>query len=74
MAVNKYPAACVACGVTVPANGGLLTRRGRVWRVRHIACDGGVPSVITVTLNSGVTLSRNARGRCIDAPCCGCCN
>ena len=39
----------------------------------HIACDNG-PAVIGITLNSGVTLTRNARGRCEDAPCCGCCS
>jgi hypothetical protein len=32
------------------------------------------PSVIATTFNSGVTVYRNARGRCVDAPCCGCCS
>jgi hypothetical protein len=32
------------------------------------------PSVITVQFNSGATMTRNARGRCEDAPCCGCCS
>lgn len=73
MATNRYPAACATCGVTVPANGGTLSKRGRGWRVTHLACDSGVPAVIGITLQSGVTLTRNARGMCEDAPCCGCC-
>jgi hypothetical protein len=30
--------------------------------------------VHTIRLNSGAVLSVNARGRCEDAPCCGCCS
>lgn len=30
--------------------------------------------VVVTRLNSGATTFRNARGRCEDAPCCGCCN
>lgn len=74
MAANRYPAECAVCANTVPANGGTLTRRGRGWRVTHLACADGTPAVMSVTLNSGVTITRNARGRCEDAPCCGCCN
>ena len=32
------------------------------------------PRVITSTFNSGESVSVNARGRCEDAPCCGCCS
>ncbi|AFF28345.1 hypothetical protein FDI09_gp19 [Mycobacterium phage Twister] len=32
-----------------------------------------LPRVHTIRLNSGAVLSVNARGRCEDAPCCGCC-
>ncbi|ALA11882.1 hypothetical protein SEA_PANAMAXUS_78 [Mycobacterium phage Panamaxus] len=28
---------------------------------------------VTIRTNSGAVLSVNARGRCEDAPCCGCC-
>lgn len=34
---------------------------------------GGPPAVTTVRFSSGATFTRNSRGRCIDAPCCGCC-
>lgn len=34
----------------------------------------GAPVKIHVTtFSSGATVIRNARGRCEDAPCCGCC-
>ena len=69
---NKYPADCSACGSRVPANGGVLTKSGRRWDVRHTACaEGG--SVTSVTTNSGYTATVNRRGMCEDAPCCGCC-
>lgn len=29
--------------------------------------------VITTRFSSGAVVTRNARGRCEDAPCCGCC-
>lgn len=32
------------------------------------------PTVVVTRLNSGAVTQRNARGRCIDAPCCGCCD
>lgn len=35
---NRYAAACSECGETVPAQMGLLTRRGRKWVVTHSAC------------------------------------
>lgn len=30
--------------------------------------------IIYTTFSSGETVYRNARGRCEDAPCCGCCS
>jgi hypothetical protein len=32
------------------------------------------PSIVTTWFNSGASTYRNARGRCEDAPCCGCCD
>jgi hypothetical protein len=74
MTVNRYPAACTVCGVTVPERAGTMYRNGRRWAVTHIACGDGTPSVIAITLASGHTMTRNRRGTCIDAPCCGCCS
>lgn len=72
--VNRYPSVCYLCGGAVPAKGGALIRHGRAWLVAHLACrDAGEAAVETVRLADGVTLIRNSRGRCEDAPCCGCC-
>lgn len=79
MAVNKYPADCMICGHTVPANGGTLKRSGRRWLVRHIACGDGAsarPAVIATTFfgsHGPTTVYQNVNGSCEDAPCCGCC-
>jgi hypothetical protein len=44
----------------------------------RVLADGRVgsaaPQVITTRFNSGAVVSVNARGRCEDAPCCGCCS
>lgn len=69
--VNRYKGTCIECGGFVPARGGNLTKNGRTWEVRHLACEDG-PSVISIR-TSGGDFIRNARGRCEDAPCCGCC-
>jgi hypothetical protein len=74
MAVNKYAAPCGTCGHRVPPNGGTVRRVGRRWVTEHLACEGGTPAVIATTFNSGATVYQNARGRCEDAPCCGCCS
>ena len=74
MAVNKYPATCAICGGAVPANGGRLRKRGRYWITEHLACAAsGRPAVHTIRFASGAIMTQNARGRCEDAPCCGCC-
>lgn len=31
-------------------------------------------TVVATTFNSGATVYQNSRGRCEDAPCCGCCS
>ena len=72
MATNKYAASCTVCGNQVPANGGNLKKVGRRWKVTHLACAGGTPAVSSIT-TSGGTFYQNSRGRCEDAPCCGCC-
>ena len=45
-------------------------RIGSAAPVAHVAPK----RVHTIRLNSGAVLSVNARGRCEDAPCCGCCS
>ena len=74
---NKYPGTCVACGGRVAARSGTLERAGRVWTVTHLDCDrqshSAASPVSHVFQTSGGTFYRNTRGRCEDAPCCGCC-
>lgn len=73
MATNRYAQPCAVCDATVPANGGRLTKGPRGWEVRHPACEGGASSVVTFRFSSGRSMTRNVRGTCEDAPCCGCC-
>lgn len=72
--VNRYRGHCIVCGGQVQARAGKLWRSGHRWRVAHLACIGndGDPGVVEIR-TSGGTFYRNARGRCEDAPCCGCC-
>ena len=74
--VNRYPGKCHYCG------GHVAARAGKCWRpkgaglfvVAHLACDeSGEAKVIEFATSSGWRGTRNARGRCEDAPCCGCC-
>lgn len=47
-----------------------------ITRQAWIAGEPGDCRVNTITLNNQGTyrtFTRNTRGRCIDAPCCGCC-
>lgn len=70
--INRYPGSCAKCGAHCAAKAGTCMKVNGVWRVFHLACrDGG--AVIEVHFNSGHSYTRNARGRCEDAPCCGCC-
>lgn len=41
---------------------------------RAYRVGSGAPTVAVSRFNSGAVSYRNARGRCEDAPCCGCCN
>lgn len=70
--VNRYAETCYKCGGLVPANGGHVENKGSRWVVRHLACKDG-PSVRTIRFSTGATMTQNVRGRCEDAPCCGCC-
>ena len=70
---NRFAGTCAACGTRVAARAGTLQRVGPVWTVYHLACRDGAAQVYEVRTSSGWTGTRNVRGRCEDAPCCGCC-
>jgi hypothetical protein len=70
---NRYAGTCAVCSTRVAARAGTLRRVGAAWTVAHLACASGSPQVYEVRTSSGWTGTRNVRGRCEDAPCCGCC-
>lgn len=59
------PNGCVNCGSEDLCDGEAVCPA--------VAHDRRVAPVSTVVRTSGGTFYRNARGRCEDAPCCGCC-
>lgn len=70
--VNRYPGPCAVCGARVAARAGWLTKRAGAFAPMHLACAEGGEGVHTYIVG-GNEYTRNARGRCEDAPCCGCC-
>jgi hypothetical protein len=68
--VARYQGICADTGALIRP-GDLITMRGRrPVLVSHASNDSSVSDVIRT---SGGTFYRNKNGRCIDAPCCGCC-
>ncbi len=59
-----------------PLTGPWDTRTDLRVRTDHrIGAAAPVPARVIVTrFNSGAVVHQNSRGRCIDAPCCGCCS
>ena len=87
--INRYPGPCSSCGVTVAPNDGTATKIGSRWTVRHAdcasvaACDAETVARAPrrerygssyARFSSGAEVYQNRRGRCEDAPCCGCCS
>jgi hypothetical protein len=81
--VNRFAGRCCYCRASVPPSGGRCWRwRGR-WYVAHTECsaearearkEGRAPERrVDTFVIGGKEFTRNARGRCEDAPCCGCC-
>lgn len=64
----KYAGRCAATGK--PFNAGDLIDYNKA-KKRAVLVAENKP--IEIRFASGATFYRNARGRCIDAPCCGCC-
>ena len=86
--VNRYKGKCTFCGQVVKARKGLLLGRRGAYSVAHNSCYEAAPdnegeatalalsrsNVVVTTFSSGKSVYRNRRGRCEDAPCCGCCS
>ena len=64
----KYAGRCAATGK--PFSAGDLIDYNKA-KKRAVLVAENKP--IEIRFASGDTFYRNARGRCIDAPCCGCC-
>lgn len=70
---NRYAGSCTYCGARVRANAGRLVRVGEKLVPAHLACgDARNARVVEIRIGDTV-LTQNSRGRCEDAPCCGCC-
>lgn len=67
----KFPGYCKKTGARILA-GDLIewSKAGAVLLKRAAA---GVNAITLIGEHGPKTFYRNARGRCIDAPCCGCC-
>lgn len=77
---NKYTGVCIECKVAVPQGNG-ETRRSKAGRWYVLCADHARLAVRTwgrkgsyTRFSSGAEIYRNSRGRCEDAPCCGCCS
>ena len=64
----KYAGICSATGR--PFSAGDLIDYSRATKKAVLLAEN---KPIEIRFASGDTFYRNARGRCIDAPCCGCC-
>ena len=67
----KYAGRCSRTGAPIRAGDEIVY--DTTTRTAWITCEDDID---TITLNDQGqyrTFTRNARGRCIDAPCCGCC-
>jgi hypothetical protein len=71
---SRYPGKCRDCGTSFPA-GTEIEWHGRRRGSSCLDCAGSGKggTRINTFRTSGGTFYRNARGRCEDAPCCGCC-
>ena len=70
----KYPGRCSRTGA--PIRPGDEIAYDTATRTAYITCEDDAQEINTITLNDQGryrTFTRNARGRCVDAPCCGCC-
>lgn len=69
MQINaRYPGKCSATGR--PFSAGDLIDYNKATKKAVLLAEN---KSIEIRFASGATFYRNARGRCIDAPCCGCC-
>jgi hypothetical protein len=67
----KFPGYCKKTGARILA--GDLIQWSKAGAVLLKRAAAGVNAITLIGDQGAKTFYRNARGRCIDAPCCGCC-
>jgi hypothetical protein len=67
----KYAGRCAITGARIIAGDLIEWSRGRAVLIKR--APSGVASITLIGDQGPKTFYRNNRGRCIDAPCCGCC-
>ena len=67
----KYPGICSATGR--PFSAGDLIDYNKAKKRAVLVAENKALAVTLFDGDKASTFYRNARGRCIDAPCCGCC-
>lgn len=74
--VNKFKTVCTECGDMVQPGEGKVVRMGKRWLGSHNDCKGKDSKYQSnlFVFSSGAEMYQNKRGRCEDAPCCGCCS
>ncbi len=67
---SKYPGTCADCGDRINKGDRINWTRGQ--KPTHANCESQGDSVAITFMATGNTMYQNSRGRCEDAPCCGC--
>ncbi len=68
----RFPGTCAGCRKAIAVGDVIVhIRKGTTY---HQDCDGATRIVRTYFPSTGAEVFTNARGRCEDSPCCGCCN
>jgi len=76
----RYPGKCHGCGGSIARGSRMVYDRSAppLTRALHVGCVGDVSFVPLESDDESAPVDaeafHHARGRCIDAPCCGCCS
>ena len=69
--VARYSGTCRTCAAPI-RRGETIVYAGRGLTF-HQSCAAPGAEIVVTRFSSGAIVTRNARGICEDAPCCGCC-
>ena len=78
----RFSSVCPDCGSRIAAGSKVEWRKGD--KARHVNCSntstpalesrGSESGIVYTRFSSVAEVYRNRKGRCEDAPCCGCCS